>query len=498
MSSVFSTRHHFAPRTPQAQDTHLDLEAQAPRKTYSPHGDRGRHFPGLPQKTYVRPEPISRAPLTLADLEAQPEWRPKIAILGFGDSATSATPTPQVPGLPPAALQPQGTFPHPQTFTLGTCSPPRRAAVHPPATASIGAQAMEVEICDSDSCNEEYPLLRGTLPPLSALNPDCWDLAAELGGKSPRLQQPCSERDARPRKFLVFPGPPSSVYSQYSPYPPVSPSPRKNGAEDISLGAARPGTAEGMAGHPLANAMTAQEVSSTDGLADGEHGGKTRRPSLEAYNELVSDWRRDSCPDTPIDTSRPVLPGSVLKVRGAWPMPDGAAEPIGLAMVLAEKPELPSNSEAKPSTGGLGADKTFSGTSSSPLAKTELEFEVLTEGADDLPNEKFPDVCGARKVAFSEGLMSPVEQPTPLKRRKRSNAADSAPCPPVVTELGDSEAAQEPGRNNRDILRKGEVISAFRSGLSGTKNSQSDHGGESPVSAPEPHQSLPEHPRDNG
>lgn len=179
-------------------------------------------------------------------------------------------------------------------------------------------------------------------------------------------------------------------------------------------------------------------------------------------------------------------------------MPDGALELIGLETVLAEKPELPSSSEAKPSTGGLGADKPFSGTSSSPLAKTELEFEVPTEGAEDLPQEKFPDVCGARKVAFSEGLVSPVKQPIPLKRRKRSNAADSAPCPPVVKQLGDSKAAQDPGRNNRDMLRKGEVISAFRSGLSGMDKSQSDHGGESPVSAPDSHQPLPEHPRDNG
>lgn len=358
---------------------------------------------------------------------------------------------------------------------------------------------MEAELCDFDSSsNEEDPIPSGTLPPFSALNPDGWDRAAELGRKSPPLEKLCSEMDARLRKLFISPGPPSSVYSQYSPYPPVSPSPRKGGAEDISLGAARPGTVEGMAGHPLANAMTAQGASPTDGLADGEHGGRARRPSLEAYKELVSRWRRYSCPDTPIGTSTPVLLESDLKVRGAWPMPDGALELIGLETVLAEKPELTSSSEAKPSTGGLGADKPFSGTSSSPLAKTELEFEVPTEGAEDLPQEKFPGVCGARKAAFSEGLMSPVEQPIPLKRRKRSNAADSAPYPPVVQELGDSKASQGPGRNNRDMLRKGEGISAFRSGLSGTDKSQSDHGGESPVSAPDSLHPLPKHPRDNG
>lgn len=450
----------------------------------------------LLKSTYVRPECPARDAINIDVVRQHSEVKPKIAALGFGDSATSTTPTTQISGFSSAAQQPRETFPKPKTFTLGTCSPPRRAAIHPPATASIGAQAMEAELCDSDSSsNEKYPLLSGTLPPFSALNPEGKDLAAELDGKSPRLPQLCPEMDARWWTFLMSP---SSAYSQFSPYPPVPPSPRKGGAEDISLGAPRPVTVEGMAGHPLANAMTAQEASPTDGLADGEHDGGTRRPSLGAYNELVSRWRRDSCPDTPTETSTPVLPGSDLDVPGAWLMRDGAPEPIGSETVQEEKAELLSSSEAKPSTGGLGADKTFSGTSSSPPAKTELEFEVPTEGAEDLPQEKFPDVCGARKAAFSEGLVSPVEQPTPLKRRKRSNAADSAPWPPVVKELGNAKETPGPGRNNRDIIRKGEVISAFRSGLSGTDKSQSDHGGESPVSAPEPHQPLPEHPRDNG
>jgi len=481
LSSVFKTRHLFTHRTPH---TPLDPEAQALPKTYSPYGGWGPCFPELAQTTYVRPETISRAPVTIADREVQSEWRPKTAAIGSGDSATSTTPTTQISGFPSPAQQPQERFPEPPNLTLGTCAPARRAEIHTPATATLRAQAMEAEICDSDdSDDEERPLLPYTSPPLSTHYPHGWDLAGELGAKSPLLLKLGLKIETQMKKSLIIRGPPSSVYSQYSPCAQASPLPRKGGAE-------------GMTGHPLANAMMTQEERESESPIEEQQEGRPRRSSAEDYNELVNRWRRISCPDTPTETSTPALPESDLKVPGAWPMIDGTSQPVGLKSVVEEKPESPSISDCGESGRGLEADKTFSGTSSSPLAKSKSEFELPTDGAEDLPKEKFPDACVARKVAFRPGLMSPMEAPVPLKRRKRSNAADSAPNPPVVKDLGEFMEAQEPRQSNKDILRKGDVISAFQSGLRIEDRSQSDHGEESPVSAPESHQPLPKHFRD--